>query len=386
MMTVINAKIYTMRGAVIECGYVMTENGKIVKVGSMTDYTPQGAEVDAEGRMLTPGLVDAHSHIGMWEEGLNFEGADGNEETDPCTPHLSAVDAVNPFDCAFEDARGGGVTCVVTGPGSANPIGGQIIAMKTYGTRVDDMIIKAPVGMKIAFGENPKSVYNDKNQTPVTRMATASIIRDALHKAREYSELIKKHKQNPDENDRPEYDARCEALLAVLNKKIPLHAHAHRADDIYTAVRIAEEFDAELILVHATEGHLISDSLAELDYPVLSGPILTDRSKPELKNQTEQSAAKLCTAGVKTAIITDHPEVPEKYLTLCAAIAHRNGFSYENALKAVTIIPAQICGIDDRVGSVAEGLDADMVIWDGDPLDFGTPLIVIQDGKITFSK
>lgn len=384
MKLIKNAHILTMdEGGEIENGYIAISDGKITGIGDMSAL-PNGdfdGIYDAAGAFVTPGLIDAHSHIGMWEDSLNFEGADGNEETDPITPHLRAIDAVNPMDKAFCEAAEAGITTVITGPGSANPIAGQLMAMKTVGICVDKMSIMSPVAIKVAFGENPKCVYNDKGQTPTTRMAVAAQIREALFKAKEYLEQAEKYESDEDE-DSPDFDMKHEALLPLLQKKIPLHAHAHRADDIFTAIRIAEEFELNLVLVHATEGHLIADELKEKGYPVLAGPILTDRSKPELKNQTEANPAILTAAGVETAIITDHPETPQKHLALCAAVATRYGMSEYEALRAITYLPARICGIADRVGHLAIGCDADLVIWNGNPLGISTaPSAVMVDGS-----
>lgn len=380
---IINADILTMDGKnnEIKNGYILIEENHTIKdLGDMSSC-PKLSDadvIDAGGRLVTPGLIDAHSHLGMWEDGLCFEGDDGNEDTDPCTPQLRAVDAINPMERAFSEAFSAGITTVITGPGSANPIGGQLAAIKTYGKRIDDMVIKAPVGMKVAFGENPKSTYNEKSQTPITRMATASIIRESLKKAAQYSEALEKYNNNPEEEEKPEHDAKCEALLPVLRGEIPLHAHAHRADDIFTAVRIAKEFGLKLVLVHCTEGHLIADELKADGYPLLLGPILTDRSKPELRNQSETTPAVLSKNGLETAIITDHPETPEKYLPLCAAMAVKHGMDAAEALRAITVNPAKICGIDERVGSLEPKKDADIVIWDGNPLDIMTsPYMVI---------
>lgn len=386
MIIIKNAKILTMsEQGEIENGYIVAEDGKIKDFGEMSAFecTYKNAEViDADGAIVTPGLVDAHSHIGIWEDGLNFEGSDGNEETDPVTPHLRAIDAVNPMDKAFEEALYAGVTTVVTGPGSANPIGGQIIAMKTYGKCVDKMVIEAPVGIKAAFGENPKVVYNDKSQTPTTRMAIAAQIREALYKACEYLEQTERYHAG-EQDDLPDYDIKCEALVPLLKKEIPLYAHAHRADDIFTAIRIAKEFKLRLVLVHATEGHLVAEELKEEGYPVLAGPILTDRSKPELKNMSERNPAVLTKAGVETALITDHPETPQKNFALCAGMAMRNGMTREESLRAMTSIPAHICGIDNKVGSIKKGLDADIIIWDGTPPDItATANVVIIGGKV----
>lgn len=379
-----NAHILTMTDmGEIENGYIKISDGKIIDTGKMTDFTDSAADrvIDAGGAYVTPGFVDAHSHIGMWEDSLNFEGADGNEETDPITPQLRALDAVNPMDKAFSEAAAAGVTTVVTGPGSANPIGGQILAMKTVGVCVDNMLIKEPLAIKAAFGENPKSVYNDKSQTPSTRMAIAAQIRDTLYKACEYLAHWEEYNDG-ERDDAPDYDIKLEALIPLLKGEIPMHAHAHRADDIFTAVRIAKEFGLKLVLVHATEGHLVCRELKDAGYPILSGPALTDRSKPELKNMSESAPVVLTLAGIKTAIITDHPEIPQKHLALCAAMAVKNGMSRYDALKAVTCIPAEICGISDRVGAVTEGLDADIVIWDGKPLDISaSPRLVLCGGK-----
>ena len=343
-MLIINAEIMTMsdRLGVIKNGYIEIKDKKIASMGDMADAPEIGGEIiDAGGRLVTPGLVDAHSHIGMWEDGLTFEGDDGNEDTEPITPHLRAIDGINPLDATFSEALSAGITTVVTGPGSANPIGGQAAALKTSGRRVDDMIIKAPVGMKIALGENPKTTYNDKSRSPVTRMATASLIREALREALDYKTALEKYGADPENEDKPDYDIKSEALLPVLRREIPLHAHAHRADDIFTAIRIAREFDLDLILVHCTEGHLIADELAREGFPVLSGPIMTDRSKPELRNQTEASAGIMERAGIDVSIITDHPETPEKFLPLCAAVAAKYGMSRDGALRALTINPAR---------------------------------------------
>lgn len=378
MQIIINANILTMDSADTEFknGYIVIQNKKIAKAAQMSEYNPDDYKnyeiINADGRLVTPGLIDAHSHIGMWEDGLNFEGDDGNEDTDPCTPQLRAIDAINPMDRSFSEALAAGITTVITGPGSANPIGGQLAAIKTYGKRIDDMIVKSPAAIKIAFGENPKSTYNDKSQTPITRMATASIIRENLQKARDYLNDLEEYNKNPDEEEKPEYDIKSESLIPVLKGDIPLHAHAHRADDIFTAIRIAKEFGAKLVLVHCTEGHMIADELKSDGYPILLGPILTDRSKPELRNQSETTPGALSKLGLCTAIITDHPETPEKYLTLCAAMAVKHGMNRYEAMRAITINPAKICGIDTQVGSIEAGKDADIVIWNGDPLDIMT--------------
>ncbi|MEG1879948.1 MAG: amidohydrolase family protein, partial [Oscillospiraceae bacterium] len=259
----------------------------------------------------------------------------------------------------------------------------QILAMKTAGTRIDNMLIKEPLAIKMAFGENPKTVYNDKNQSPSTRMATAAIIREALEKAKEHLEQINSYLENTDENIRPDLDVKSEALIPLLEHEIPIHAHVHRADDIFTAIRIAKEFELDLVLVHCTEGHLVANELSKESYPVLAGPILTDRSKPELKNQSSESPKILNDFGIKTAIITDHPETPEKLLPLCAALAVRDGLNFYDALRAITIVPAEVCGISDRVGSLEVGKDADIVVWKTSPLDImEKPLQVFCNGEL----
>lgn len=368
---IINGKIITMENENIENGYIKIRDGKISEIGRMEDFENDNSclEVtDAGGAIITPGMIDAHSHIGMWEDGIAFEGDDGNEDTDPTTPQLRALDGINPSDRAFCEALHAGVTTVIVGPGSANPIAGQILAMKTAGVCLDDMLIAAPIGIKAAFGENPKSVYHDKNQAPVTRMGTAAVIREILSKAKEYAEQLDKYNSDPENEDKPEWEFKSEALLPLIRREIPLHAHAHRMDDIFTAIRIAKEFNLRLIIVHGTEAHLAADRIAKENVSVLSGPILTDRSKPELRNQSESAPAILAKAGVQLALITDHPETPEKFLALCAQTAINSGLEPFEALKAITITPARICGIDERVGSIKPGKDADLIIWDGEPM------------------
>ncbi len=385
-MELIHAKIFTMNtdNTVIDDGYIRVHDGKIAAVGNMADYTQTDEEVvDLDGKQVYPGFIDAHSHLGMFEDSLTFEGDDCNEDTDPVMPQLRAIDAINPMDRYFSEALAAGVTTVITGPGSANPVAGQLAAIKTYGRRIDKMIVKAPVGIKLALGENPKSVYNDKGQAPVTRMSTAALIREVLTKAHRYYIDKKNYEVDKENYDNPEYDAKYEALLPLFKKEIPAHIHAHRADDLFTALRICKEFDIECVLVHATEGHLIADELAEEKFRgVLSGPFLTDRSKPELRNLTPKSPSIITSYGIPTGIITDHPETPEQYLLMCCAIAVREGMNPTDALRAVTIVPAEICGIADRVGSIEKGKDADLVVYSSDPLNImNKPVCVYTDGK-----
>lgn len=382
-MLLIHAKIHTMAERTLDDGSVRIRGDKIDSVGAGA-FVPEQDEqvVDLRGADVYPGFLDAHTHLGMWEDALTFEGDDGNEMTNPVTPQLRAVDAINPMDRCFSEALAAGVTSAVTGPGSANPIGGQMAAIRTYGTCIDDMIIKAPVAIKMALGENPKNVYHGRNEMPMTRMATAALIREELSKALRYQQDKDKAKDDP-EADPPEYDAKCEALLPALRGEVEVHFHAHRADDIFTAVRIGKEFHLNYVVVHGTEGHLIADKLKENHVRVLSGPFFSDRSKPELKNQTPACPGILASHGILTAIITDHPVTPLQYLPLCAALAVREGMDHEEALKAITINPAKICGIDDRVGSIEKGKDADLVVFREDPLSLtARPEIVIAGGKI----
>lgn len=366
-MLITNAKIFTMEGKPIENGWLETENGVIKALGEGNAPASLDDTYDAQGGVLVPGFIDAHTHIGMMEDSLDFEGDDVNEDTDPTTPQLSAEDAVNPLDRCFDDALSAGVTTVVTGPGSANPIGGRLIAMKTYGRRVDSMILKSPVAIKFALGENPKSCYHANHETPVTRMATAAIIREQLYKAQKYLEKIECAESDEDA-DEPDFDYKCEVLIPLLRREIQAHFHAHRADDIFTAIRIAKQFNLDYVIVHGTDGHLITDELAKEHARVLSGPFLSDRCKPELRNLTPKSPGIMTRAGLEVAIITDHSVIPIEYLPLCAALAVKSGMDYEAALRAITINPAHIVGIDDRVGSLRPGKDADFAIFDCDPL------------------
>ena len=369
-MLIINGTVHTMDGITIPNGYVAVSGSKIAQVGPMEEAPDhwEGETLDAQGGHIMPGFIDAHCHLGMFGDGLGFEGDDGNEATDPCTPNLRAIDAINPQDRCFEEARSAGVTTVITGPGSANPISGQLAAIKTAGRWVDEMVVKAPVAMKLALGENPKTVYNDRHEGPMTRMATAAIIRENLAKAVEYAEKMDRAEEDEDE-EKPDYDAKLEALLPVVRGELPVHIHAHRADDIATGIRIAKEFGLKCVIVHGTEGHLIPDLLAQEDIPVITGPILGDRSKPELVNMTSETPAVLTLHGINAAICTDHPEVPIQYLPLCATLAVKAGMIPESALAAITIRPAQIAGIADRVGSLTPGKDADIVVMSGHPVN-----------------
>lgn len=379
MVTLIkNARVLTMEGAreKPELKNVLIREGKISSVSTKESKADQ--VIDAKGQLLLPGFIDAHCHLGMWEDAIGFEGADGNEMTDPVTPSLRAIDAINPMDRTFEDARSGGVTSVATGPGSANCIGGTFALIKTEGKRVDEMLIKEPIAMKIAFGENPKRVYSEQKKTPTTRMAIASQIRSTLYKAKDYQQ--KKRSSEP-----PAFDLEMESLLPVLEKKMPLKAHVHRVDDIFTAIRIAKEFGVLLTLDHVTEGHLVVDELVREKLDCIVGPSFGERSKFELKNKSYATAAILNNAGIRVAIMTDHPVIPIEHLNMCAQYAVRAGMDHYEALKAITIYPAQILGVAGRVGSIKKGKDADLVLWDGDPLNINSHvLFTMIDGEIVY--
>ena len=384
-MLIIQGRIFIGDGREIEQGYVrIDEKGTIAQVGSMSELRGTDGEeiIEADGCLLTPGFIDGHSHIGMWEDSLGFEGDDGNEDTDPCTPHLRAIDAINPLERSFSEALAAGVTSVVTGPGSSNPIAGCITAMKTRGTCVDEMVIRENVGIKFALGENPKAAFHAKTQSPVTRMAIAALIREQLQKARRYME-DKAEAEADEELEMPEFDAKCEALIPLLKRECRAHFHAHRADDIYTALRIAREFDLDYLLIHCTEGHLIADELRRAGAGVITGPMFCTRTKPELSHYTPATSGVLAAAGVEVAVCTDHPELPVQYLALSAGLAAAEGMDRIKALMAITSVPAHLCGIDHRVGTIRAGLDADLLIFDRDPFAVGTrPKIVMVNGKI----
>lgn len=382
MILIKNGRIITMSGKNYEKGCILIKYGKIEKVEEEIFIDEDVKVIDAKGGWVIPGIIDAHCHIGLYEQDMGFEGLDVNEATEPITPELRAIDAINPMDTSFADAVKAGITTVMTGPGSANVIGGQFVAMKTKGICVDDMIILEPAAMKIALGENPKRVYKDRKKMPTTRMATASLLRETFNKAKNYK--LKKEKALQEGKDFEE-NFRLEALLPVLDKKIPLKAHCHRTDDILTAIRIAEEFDLELTLDHCTEGHIIADYVKASGRHAILGPTLTSRSKIELKNKTFETAAILNKKGVKVAIMTDHPVIPIQYLPICAGLAAKEGLGVEEALKAITINAAEICGIDNRVGSLEKGKDADIAIFDGNPLEvFTNTLYTIINGEIAY--
>lgn len=389
-MLLIGGCIHTVENGTLDNGYLRIENGKIAEVGSMETFPYRGEEaeksaISLEGKAVYPGFIDAHSHIGLWEDGLRLEGEDGNEDSDPITPQMHAIDGINPCDTAFEDAYRAGVTTVVVGPGSANPIGGRFLAMKTCGVRIEDMLLSSDIGMKFSLGENPKWVYREKDEAPLTRMGIASMIREQLHKAVQYRENMRQS----DPKRSLEYDGKAEALLPLLEGKAKAFFHCHRTDDIFTAIRISREFSLSPVMIHATEGYLIADMLQKEQIPVVIGPVLSDRGKPELRAHSISMAAVLAEAGVSFAICTDHPEVPQQYLPLSAGLAIRGGLTRSQALRAITINPAQIMGIDHRVGSISVGKDADVTIYkkEDDPFSvYAQPEMVMMDGKIVYNK
>ncbi len=374
MKAIINGKVYTAVGEVFANGTILIENGKIIAVGENIDV-PAGAEViDAAGMVVTPGIIDAHTHLGIGEEGIGWEGRDYNEVSDPATPQMRAIDGINPEDEGFRDAIKGGITTVMTGPGSANVIGGENLVMKTHGRTVDEMVILNPCGIKGAFGENPKRVYGTRSgfQLPVTRMGTAAVMRDALVKAQNY---LDKQKHAEKEGKPVERDLKWESMARLLTKELPLKAHAHRHDDILTILRIAKEFDINVTLEHCTEGHKIVEELKAANVPAIVGPTLGNRAKYELKDMTFDTPGILAKAGIKVALMTDHPVIPLQYLPICAGLAVRHGMKEEDALKAITINAAEILGVGDRVGSLEVGKDADIVIWDGHPFETMTHVV-----------
>ena len=343
---------------------IRVEDGKIKEIKSGLKAKKGETVIDAAGLRVYPGFVDAHCHLGLDGWGIGFEGADYNESGDVCTPQLRAEDSFNPQDPTVRHAAKAGVTTVATGQGSANAIGGTWIAVKTTGDCVDDMIIKNPIAMKCALGENPKRCYRDKGNC--ARMSTASVIRNMLFKAREY--LAKKEAAGDDVFKKPAFDFKCEAMIPVLKKEIPLKIHAHQANDILTAIRLAKEFDVMLTIEHVTEGHLIAERLENCPYPLAVGPTLTHATKFELQNKSWVTPGILAAKGCHVSIITDSPVIPQEYLPLCAGLAVKAGMDPFEALKAITINPAEHIGVAERVGSIEVGKDADLVIADGDPM------------------
>ncbi|MBR6794218.1 MAG: amidohydrolase [Clostridia bacterium] len=383
MLLIKNGHIKTMAGTDLEKGSVLIgDDGKIVEVGAELSV-PEGAEVvDAEGRLVTPGCVEAHCHIGLHASLYRWEGNEVNEKSDPIVPQVRAIDGIYPLDETFDEAIRYGVTSACTGPGSAEVVGGTFAAIKLVGKRVEDMVIRQPVAMKCAFGENPKNCFGQSaKKAPYTRMAIAALLRELLIKSKNYLAAKEAGKE-------PAFDMKLEAMIPVIKKEIPLKAHAHRADDILTAIRIAKEFDVRLTLDHCTDGRTVADILAEEGYPAFVGPTFGGKSKPELSGKSFKTAAVLHKAGVPISIITDAPVTPLRWLPLCAGLAASEGLPYEEAWKAITINPATQMGIADRVGSLEAGKDGEVVIWTADPLTTvgARAYKTIVDGKVAYEE
>ena len=381
-MLIINGKIFTMTGKPVDCGYIRTEGKVITEVGTMSslDKRQKGEEVlDVDGAWVLPGLIEAHAHIGISEEKWGAIGDDCNELTNPVTPALRAIDAVNAMDPAFHDAIKAGITSVMTGPGSSNVVGGQFVFMKTQGRCVDNMAILNPAAMKAALGENPKTTYGEQGNCPATRMGEAALLRRTLLEAVQYQKDKERGRL-----DREDFEK--EPWMPVLQRVIPMKVHAHRADDILTAIRIAKEFNIDITIDHRTEPHLIVDEVKASGFPVIVGTDLTSRSKLEVQNMNFKTNKILAEAGVLIAVTTDHPVALIQYLPLCAGLAVKEGLPMEEGLKAITINPAKICRVEQRVGSLEAGKDADIAIFTGNPMEvFTKTLYTIIDGEIIYN-
>lgn len=368
-VALVGGRVLPVADAVIERGTVLVRDGRIVAVGRVDDVpVPDGVPVhDAGGRWVLPGFVEAHGHLGVWEDGEGAAGQDTNDMVDPVTARLRAMDGINPADLAFVDALGGGVTTVVVKPGSGNVIGGRTVAVKTWGRTVDAMCLREPASIKSALGENPKRVYGEQKKLPSTRMGIAAVLRDALDRALYHRQL---QRQAADKGELgPPPDPTSETLLLALDGTVPWCQHAHRADDIATALRLAREYGYRLVLNHATEAHLLAEEIAAAGVPCVVGPTIVSRLKVELRNRTLRTPALLAAAGVEVALTTDHPVVPIGFLVHQATFAVKEGLDPDLALRAITWNPARFLGLDDRVGALRPGLDGDVVLWDGDPLD-----------------
>ena len=380
-MLIKNGKIYTMENREIFIGDIRILDGHISEIGAHLEQLEDEDVLDATNKYVYPGLVEAHCHLGMEESSIRMEGNDVNESSDPVTPHVRAIDGCNPMDETIRHACEAGVTTVAAGPGSANVVGGTFMVYKTYGNCIDDMVIKNPVAMKCAFGENPKRVYQESKIK--TRMTIAALLRETLYTTKEYME--KKESAQRNAGNTPAYDMRLEAMIPVLKKEIPLKCHAHRADDILTAIRIAKEFDIDVTLDHCTDGEMIKEKIKESGYPAIVGPALTHKSKFELANKSFTTPKTLMDEGVLVAITTDSPVIPQEYLSLCAGLAMKAGMEEMEALEAITINPAKILGLDNRLGSLKAGKDADIVICDGSILDSLTKVdYTIINGKVVY--
>ena len=373
MIALTNGRLYTIDNGIIEQGTILLDGEKIAAVGTDVAIPADAQVIDVEGRIVTPGFIDAHTHIGIDEEIHQPIGDDCNEMTEPNTAELRAMDAINYRDLSFQDAVKAGITTVMITPGSANVSGGLVAVMKTAGRTYKEMLLNGEAGLKMAFGENPKRVYGEKDKTPSTRMATMAIARQGFYEAKEY---LKKS-----EEDR-EFSLQTEHIAKALDGGIPVRAHAHRADDIMTAIRLRDEFNLDLVVEHCTDGHLIVDELKEAGVPVAVGPSLSNRAKVEMENVTFRTPGVLASAGIDVAIITDAPCTPIQYLPICAGMAMREGMTEEDAFKALTIVPAKILKVDDRLGSLTAGKDADVVVWNNHPMEImGRPEMVFVNGK-----
>lgn len=385
-MYIVGGVIKTMAGEDIPDGYIHIVDGKIAGIGGRDEAAihpvPHERVLEIQNGVIMPGIIEAHCHMGITEEKKGMEGDDCNETVDPITPWLRAVDAINTMDAAFDDAVRAGITSAMIGPGSSNVVGGQFAFLKTKGRRIDDLIVKAPAAMKVAFGENPKVNYSGQGKSPSTRMAIAGMLREELSRAVEYAG----RKKNAEENQEDfEPDFRLECWLPVLNREIPLKAHVHRADDIFTAIRIAEEFHLRMTLDHCSEGHLIAEELAAAGYPAIVGPDLASRSKIEVQNMAFKTVGILNRAGIMTAVTTDHPVSLIASLPLCAGLAVKAGLPLEEGYRAITLYAAKICGVADRVGSLEVGKDADIAIFNGNPMEvFTRTMYTIIDGRIVY--
>lgn len=387
-MYILGGVMKTMTGEDIQDGCIHIADGKIAQIGRRDEVTvhpaPHEQVIEIRDGVIMPGILEAHCHLGITEEKKGMEGDDCNETVDPVTPYLRAIDAINTMDAAFDDAVRAGITGAMVGPGSSNVVGGQFAFLKTKGRRVDDLVVKAPAAMKVAFGENPKVNYSGQGKSPSTRMAIAGLLRQELDRAVQYA---RKKEAARAEGETFEEDFTLECWLPVLRGEIPLKAHVHRADDIFTAVRIAKEYHLKMTLDHCSEGHLIAEELAQEGFPAIVGPDLASRNKIEVQNMAFKTVGILNRAGVTTAITTDHPVSLIQSLPLCAGLAVKAGLPLEEGYRAITLYPARICQVEDRLGSLEVGKDADIAIFTGNPMEvFTETLYTIIDGKVVYDR
>ncbi len=384
MILIKNGKILTMAGATYDPGNLLIKDGKIAQIGPQiqADEKELSEIIEASGCWVMPGLIESHCHIGITEEKKGLEGDDCNETKDPITPYIRGMDAINPMDSAFHNAISAGITGMMVGPGSSNVVGGQFVFMKADGRCMEDMILLEPAAMKVAFGENPKSNYNGLGVIPTTRMTSAAMLREEIFNAVQY----KKNKERAQKNgDDFSVDFKVECWMPVLKKEIPLKAHVHRTDDIMTAIRIAKEFDLDMTLDHCTEGHLIAEEIAASGFPAIIGPTLASRNKIEVQYMDFKTAGILHKHGVKVSVCTDHPVSRIQYLPICAGFAAKEGLGIEEGLKAITINPAEICRVSHRIGSLEIGKDADIAIFNGNPMEvFTKALYTIINGEVIY--